>query len=134
MAVPHNGKSLGVIGSISKFAGALVGTAVATGKQIIGSATPPGKGPSDRDLQALAKIKKKVVTRKPAGSSGKSGTSKKKPTQPPAKKKKATTPKKKPIRRKAKDVDKNKVSGQSKDGPVSETGAETSVEKQKSQS
>jgi len=127
MAVPHNSKPLGVVGSISKFAGALVGTAVVASKRIIGSATPPGKGPSDRVLQALAKIKKKVVTRKPAGSSGKSGTSKKKPTQPPAKKNKASTPKKRPIRRKAKDIDKNKVSSQSQDGPVSETGAETNT-------
>ena len=100
MAIPQKGKPLGVIGSISKFAGALVGTAVATGKQIIGSATPP------------AKIRKSSRTRV----------------------RKAPAPRKKPIRRKAKDIDKNKVSGQSKDSPVSETGAETPVEKQKSQS
>ena len=135
MVVPHNGKSLGVIGSISKFAGALVGTAVVTGKRIVGSAAPPGKGPSDRDLQALAKIKKKVVTRKPAGSSGKSGTSKKKPTQPPAKKNKASTPKKRPIRRKAKNTAKNEELSHSQDGLVSETGVEanTLAEKQESQ-
>ncbi len=91
MAVPHS-NPLGVIGSISKFAGALVGTAVATGKQIIGSAAPPNKG------------RRTSRTRL----------------------KKAPTPRKKPTRHKVKDI-KNKVSSQSQNGPVSETGAGTPV-------
>ena len=102
MAASRNSEPLSTIGSISKFAGALVGTAVATGKQIIGSATPPDKG------------RRTSRTRL----------------------KKSPTPRKKPIRRKAKDIDKDKVSSQSQDGPVPETGAKTNtpVEKQKSQS
>ena len=61
MATPQNGESepSRIIGSISKLAGALVGTAVVAGKRIIGEAAPPSKGPSDRPrgktMQARAK-------------------------------------------------------------------------------
>ena len=69
MAVPRNSKSLGVIGSISKFAGALVGPAVATGKQIIGSATPPDKGrrTSRTRLKKATTPRKKPTRRKAKG-------------------------------------------------------------------
>ena len=115
MATPQNDEPSKVIGSISKFAGTLVGTAVVTGKRIIGSAKPSSKGPPDkpgkktirtpakRKKKAVSKAetkvpktkkKKKVVKRKPTGSSDKSGASKKKRTHSPAKKKKGVTPKK----------------------------------------
>jgi hypothetical protein len=101
MATPQKGESSGIIGAISKFAGAAVGTAVITGKRIVGSATPPSKGTSGKATRrAPAKIKKKVVKRKPAGSSGKSAASKKKPVQSPAKKKKGATPRKKTTKKK----------------------------------
>ena len=117
MATPQNGESepSRIIGSISKLAGALVGTAVVAGKRIIGEVTPPGKGPSDKPggktMQAPAKRrkkavrktetkvpktkKKKVIKRKGTGSPQKSKTSKMKPAPSPAKKKKGVTPKKK---------------------------------------
>ena len=67
MATPQNGESepSRIIGSISKLAGALVGTAVVAGKRIIGEVTPPSKGPSDKPrgktMQAPAKRRKKAV-------------------------------------------------------------------------
>ena len=147
MATPQNGEPepSRIIGSISKLAGSLVGTAVVAGKRIIGEAAPPSKDPSDKPgrktMQARsqrrkkavrktkAKVpktkKKKVVKRKPAGSSGKGGASKKKPAGSPAKKKKASTPKKKTIRRKTKKTAKNEVSSHSQDGLISETGVDT---------
>jgi len=153
MATAQNGEFLSIIGSISKFAGALVGTAVITGKRIIGEAKPPSKGSSDKpkekNIPAQTKRKKKVVRkaetkvpktkkkkavkRKPAGSSGKSGTSKKKPSGSPAKKKKITTRKKKTTRRKTKKIAKNEVSSPSQNGLTSETsaGTNTPTKKQK---
>ena len=113
MATPQKGEPSKIIGSVSKFAGTLVGTAVITGKRIIGSATPSSEGPPDKPgkqtLRAPAKRKKKafskaetkvpktkkkkkVVKRKPTGAS------KKKLTQSPAKKKKGVTPKEKTTR------------------------------------
>jgi hypothetical protein len=154
MATPQNSKPepSRIIGSISKLAGALVGTAVVTGKRIIGLVTPPSKGPSDKPgektMRAPAKRKKKavrkteikipkpkkkkVVKRKGTGSSGKSGASKKKPTQSPAKKKKGTTPKKKSTRRKTKKTVKSEGSSHSQDGLISETsaGADVPIRKQ----
>ena len=116
MATPQNDEPepSRIIRSISKLAGALVGTAVVTGKRIIGSVRPPSEGPSDkpgektvhapakRKKKAVRKTeikipktkKKKVVKRKGTGSSGESGASKKTPTQSPATKKKGATPKK----------------------------------------
>ncbi|MHC4790986.1 MAG: hypothetical protein ACYS8Y_06060 [Planctomycetota bacterium] len=115
MATPQKGEPSKIIGSVSKFAGTLVGTAVITGKRIIGSATPSSEGspdkPGEKTIRAQAKRKKKavrkaetkvpktkkkkkVVKRKPTGSSGKGGASKKKRTHSPAKKKKGVTPKK----------------------------------------
>ena len=114
MATPQNDEPSGVIESVSKFAGTVVGSAVITGKRIIGSAKPSSKGPPDkpgkktirtpakRKKKAVSKAetkvpktkKKKVVKRKPTGSSGKGGVSKKKRTNSPAKKKKGVTPKK----------------------------------------
>jgi len=98
MATPQNDEPSNVIGSISKFAGTLVGTAVVTGKRIIGSVTPPSEDPSDkpkkktmqarsqRKKKAVRKIeakvpktkKEKVVKRKGTGSSAKSEASEKK--------------------------------------------------------
>lgn len=119
MATPQKGEPSKIIGSVSKFAGTLVGTAVITGKRIIGSATPSSEGPPDKPgkktLRAPAqkkrkavrkaetkvpktKKKKKVVKRKPTGSSGKGVASKKKRTHSPAKKKKGLTPKEKTTR------------------------------------
>ena len=113
MATPQNGEPepSRIIRSISKLAGALVGTAVVTGKRIIGSVRPPSEGPSDkpgektvhapakRKKKAVRKTgikipktkKKKVVKRKGTGPSGESGASKKKPTQSPAKKERRNT-------------------------------------------
>lgn len=112
MATPQKGEPSGIIGSVSKFAGTLVGTAVITGKRIIGSAKPSSEGPPDKPgkktirapaqkkkkavRKAETKVpktkKKKVVKRKPTGAS------KKKLTQSPAKKKKGVTPKEKTTR------------------------------------
>ena len=113
MATPQKGEPSKIIGSVSKFAGTLVGTAVITGKRIIGSATPSSEGspdkPGEKTIRAPAKRKKKavrkaetkvpktkkkkVVKRKPTGASGKGEASKKKRTHSPAKKKKGVTPK-----------------------------------------
>jgi len=100
MTTPQNDEPSNVVGSISKFAGVLVGTAVVTGKRIIGSVTPSSKDPSDKPkkktMQARSqrkkkavrkteakvpktkKKKKKVVKRKGTGSSAKSEASEKK--------------------------------------------------------
>ncbi len=114
MATPQKGEPSKIIESVSKFAGTVVGSAVITGKRIIGSAKPSSKGspnkpggktirtPAKRKKKAVSKAetkvpktkKKKVVKRKPSGSSGKGGVSKKKRTHSPAKKKKGVTPKK----------------------------------------
>jgi hypothetical protein len=114
MATPKKGKPSKVIGSVSRFAGTLVGTAVITGKRIIDSASPSGKGKPDKsggkgvraparkkkkaarktETKAPKTKKKKVVKRKQTGPSGKSGASKKKRAQTTAKKKKSVTPKK----------------------------------------
>ncbi len=116
MATPQKGEPepSRIIRSISKLAGAFVGTAVITGKRIIGSVRPPSEGPSDkpgektvhapakRKKKAVRKTgikipktkKKKVVKRKGTGSSGESVASKKRATQSPATKKKGATPKK----------------------------------------
>jgi hypothetical protein len=149
MATPQNGKPepSRIIGSISKLAGVLVGTAVVTGKRIIGLVTPPSEGPSDKHgkktMQAPAKRKmkavrkteikipktkkKKVVKRKGTGSSGESGASKKKPTQSPAKKKKGATPKKKTTRREKKKTAKSEGVSHSQDGLISEIDTGTNV-------
>ncbi len=114
MATPQKGEPSKIIGSVSKFAGTLVGTAVITGKRIIGSATPssegspdkPGKktlrAPAQKKRKAVRKAetkvtktkKKQLVKRKGTGPSGKSGVSKKKRAHSPAKKKKGVAPKK----------------------------------------
>ena len=100
MATPQNDEpeASRIIRSISKLAGALVGTAVVTGKRIIGSVRPPSEGSSDkpgektvhapakRKMKAVRKTeikipktkKKKVVKRKGTGSSAKSKASEKK--------------------------------------------------------
>jgi len=149
MATPQKGEPSKIIGSVSKFAGTLVGTAVVTGKRIIGSVAPPSKGPSDKPkkktMQARSqrkkkavrkteakvpktkKKKKKVVKRKGTGSSGKSEASEKKPTQSPAKKKKGATAKKKTTRRKTEKTGKSEESSHSEDGLISEIGAGTDV-------
>lgn len=149
MATPQNDEPepSRIIRSISKLAGALVGTAVVTGKRIIGSVRPPSEGPSDkpgeetvhapakRKKKAVRKTeikipktkKKKVVKRKGTGSSGESGASKKTPTQSPAKKKKDATPKKKTTRREKKKTANSKGSSHSQDGLISEIDTGTNV-------
>jgi hypothetical protein len=145
MATPQNGEPepSRIIGSISKLVGALVGTAVVTGKRIIGSVRPPSEGPSDKPgeetvhapakrkkkavrkkeikIPKTKKKKKKAVKRKGTGSSAESGASKKTPTQSPAKKKKDATPKKKTTRREKKKTANSKGSSHSQDGLISET-------------
>jgi len=128
MATPQNNEPLKIIGSISKFAGTLVGTAVITGKRIIHSTIPPSKGQLNKSgkktMQAPTKRKKKkVVKRKGTGSSSKGGVSKKKPVQSPAKKKKATTPGKKTTRHKTKKIAKSEASSHSENSLTSKTGA-----------
>ncbi len=59
MATPHKGEPSKIIGSVSKFAGTLVGTAVVTGKRIVKTATQAEEEP-------LGKARKKTV-RSPAG-------------------------------------------------------------------
>ncbi len=149
MAIPQNGEPepSRIIRSISKLTGALVGTAVITGKRIIGSIRPPSEGPSDkpgekpvhtpakRKKKAVRKTgtkipktkKKKVVKRKGTGPSGESGASKKKPTQSPATKKKVATPKKKTTRREKKKTAKSEGSSHSQDGLISEIDTGTNV-------
>jgi len=110
MATPQNDEPSGIIESVSKFAGTVVGSAVITGKRIIGSAKPSSEGspgkPGKKTIRAPAQKKKKaarkaetkalktkkVVKRKGTGSSDKNGASKKKRTHSPAKKKKGLTP------------------------------------------
>jgi len=127
MATPQKGEPSKIIGSVSKFAGTLVGTAVITGKRIIGSAKPAQKKrKAVRKAETKVpktKKKKKVVKRKPTGSSGKGGASKKKLTQSPAKKKEVSTPRKKTTHCKTNKTAKNEVSSHSQDGLISETGA-----------
>jgi hypothetical protein len=152
MATPQNGESepSRIIGSISKLAGALVGTAVVAGKRIIGEVTPPSKGPSDKPggktMQAPAKRrkkavrktetkvpktkkkKKKVIKRKGTGSPRKSKTSKMKPAPSPAKKKKGVTPKKKTTSRKTKKkTAKGKVSSRFQNSRSSKVDAKMNV-------
>ena len=113
MATSQNDEPSKIIESVSRFAGTVVGSAVITGKRIIGSAKPssesspdkPGekaiRTPAQKKRKAVRKAgtkipktkkKKKVVKRKGTGSSDKSGVSKKKRTHSPAKKKKGVTP------------------------------------------
>jgi hypothetical protein len=149
MVTPQNGEPepSRIIRCISKLAGALIGTAVITGKRIIGSVRPPSEGPSDkpgektvhapakRKKKAVRKTeikipktkKKKVVKRKGTGSSGESGASKKKPTQSPATKKKGATPKKKTTRREKKKTANSEGSSHSQDGLISEIDTGTNV-------
>ncbi|MHC4123325.1 MAG: hypothetical protein ACYSSI_07110 [Planctomycetota bacterium] len=148
MATPRNGEPLRIIGSISKFAGTLVGNAVITGKRIIHSTISSGERPSDkpeektspaqsqRKKKAVRKTKKKkVVRRKSTGSSDKGGASKKKSIQSPAKKKKGATHRKKKTRRKTKKTAMNEMSIHSQAGLISESdaGTNTPIEKQEPQ-
>jgi len=108
-----------VIGSISKLAGTLVGTAVVTGKRIIKTVSPSKAGslgerrkktpqaPGKKAKKAVRKTeglktKKKIAKRKSTGPSQKTVTPKKKAVQSPAKKKKSVTPRKKVVRSPAK--------------------------------
>ncbi len=149
MATPQNGEPepSRIIRSISKLTGALVGTAVITGKRIIGSVRPLIEGPSDkpgkktvhapakRKKKAVRKTgikipktkKKKVVKRKGTGPSGESGASKKKPTQSPATKKKGATTREKTTHRKTKSTTKSEGSSHSQDGLISEIDTGTNV-------
>jgi len=144
MPTPKNSKPepLRVIGSRSKLVGAMVGTAVVTGKRAIrsvrssseGSSDKPGEKtvhapvPTKRKKKAVRKAgikipktkKKKVVKRKGTGSSGESGASKKKSTKSPAKKKKTAN---------------SEGSSHSQDGLISEidTGTNVPIGKQEPQ-
>jgi len=90
-----------VIWAISQFAGALVGTAVVTGKRIVKTAVQAGKEPSakprKKSVRAPAKkkaavktkvrkVKKKVAKTKGTGPAGKGKTPRKGSAQSPAKK------------------------------------------------
>ena len=99
-----------VIGAISKFAGALVGTAVVTGKRIVKTATPADEGPSAKPKKKSVRVpvkkrkkasvktkakgrkvkkkaaKKKVAKKKSTGLTGKSAKPRKGPAQSPTKK------------------------------------------------
>jgi len=94
-----------IIGAISEFAGALVGTAVVTGKYIVRTAAQAGEKPSgkprektvrapDRKKKKAAvkakgrKVKKKAAKKKSTGPASKGRTPRKVPVQSPAKKKK----------------------------------------------
>jgi len=101
MATPRNRKVKPpkVIGAISQFAGALVGTAVVTGKRIVKTAAqaggePPAK-PGKKSVRAPAKkkatvkpkvrkAKKKAAKNKHTGSAGKGKTPRKGSAQSPA--------------------------------------------------
>jgi hypothetical protein len=50
-----------VIGTISKYAGTFVGTAVVTGRQIIQRMSSPSKPPKDKSAQARTRKKKKTT-------------------------------------------------------------------------
>jgi hypothetical protein len=113
MTTPQKDELSGIIESVSKLAGAVVGSAVITGKRIIGSAKSSSKGsknkrgektiraPSQKKKKTVPKTetkapktkKKKVAKGKGTGSSDKSGAPKKKRTASPAKKKKGVIPK-----------------------------------------
>ena len=156
MPTPKNSKPepLRVIGSISKLVGAMVGTAVVTGKRAIrsvrssseGSSDKPGEKtvhasvPTKRKKKAVRKAgikipktkKKKVVKRKGIGSSGESVASENTPTQSPAKKKKGVTRKKMTTRRETERIE---GSSHSEVGLISEidTGTNVPIEKQETQ-
>lgn len=134
MAIPQKNESSGIISAISKFAGTAVGTAVVTGKRIIGSAAPSGKAVSGKATRrAPVKKRKKVVKRKRAGSAGKSGVSREKPAQSPAKNKKGAT-REKAKRRRTKKTAKGKMSSHSQNSLASKsTEINMPIEKQKSQ-
>jgi hypothetical protein len=94
-----------VIGAISQFAGALVGTAVVTGKRIVKTAAQAGEGPlsgpggKSTRTQAKSKkkaaiktkakgrkVRKKAAKKKITGPRRKSKTSGKRPTKSPVEK------------------------------------------------
>jgi len=90
-----------VIGAISQFAGALVGTAVVTGKRIVKTASQAGGEPSAKPRKKsvrapakkrapvktkLRKVTKKVARKKDTGSAVKVKTPVKGATQSPTKK------------------------------------------------
>lgn len=93
-----------VIGTVSKFAGTLVGTAVVTGKRIVRNVTPVSRGSSneleEKSVQAPAKKKKKAT--------------RKKETKGRKKKKKKKT-------------EKGKSSSRPRSRPISRVGTKTSV-------
>ncbi len=151
MPTPKNAKPepLKIIGPVSKLVGAVVGTAVVTGKRVIRSVRSSSEGPSDKPgektvhapapakkkKEAVRKTgikipktkKKKVVKRKGTGSSSVSKASKKTPTQSPAKKKKGATRKKKTTRRKTKKNTKSEGLSHSQEDLISEIDSGTNV-------
>jgi len=149
MATPQKGKPKPsrIVGSVSRFAGTLVGTAVVAGKRIISSAVSPSKGQSGRhegktmrapatqkkkavrktEIKVPKTKKKKVAKRKTTGSSGKSVAPKKGPTQSPAKRRKIATAGKKTTRRKTKKTAKSEKSSHPQVGLISGTAATMNV-------
>jgi len=116
MTTPQKCEPSKVIGSISKFAGTLVGTAVVTGKRIVGSVRTSSESPLKKTekktvqvpVETIKKVvhkpatttkrkKKKVVKRKAKGLSAETAPPQGKPAQSPSKKKKLTTIKKKTV-------------------------------------
>jgi len=103
-----------IIGAISKLAGALVGTAVVTGKRIIETTTQAGEEPSakpeKKSVRAPAKKKKRkkaVVKTKAKGRKVKKKVAKKKSTGP---RRKSKTSRNGPARSSAKKEQQAKVS------------------------
>ena len=94
----------GIVGAVSKLAGALVGTAVVTGKRIVRNVAPVSKDSSDKleekSMQAPAKKK--------------TGATRKKETKGPKTKKK-------------KKMKKGKSSSRPQNRPISRVGTKTSV-------
>jgi len=102
-----------IVGAISKFAGALVGTAVVTGKRIVRNVTPSSRdsgklkeksvqAPAKRKKGVTGKKKKKAVKRKGTSQARKGGTSEEKSVQATVKAKKKTTRKEETKGRKTK--------------------------------
>jgi hypothetical protein len=131
-------KSSKIIGSISKGAGVLVGTAVVTGKRIIGTVISPRADKLQAPAEGKKKVtgkpvskgpkkKKKAVKRKATSPSAKSPASKKKSTRVSAKSKQSVTSKKKTAGTKIKKTVKSEGLSPSRKAHVSGTGAGTNV-------
>lgn len=147
MPTQKNAQHPGILESMSRLAGTVVGSAVGASKRIVDSATPAGKGPSDKPGEKTTqtpgkKVKKaarktgaktpktkikKVAKRKAAGTK-KSTTYRKKSASSPSKKKKSAGPKKKATSRKTrKKTAKGEASGGSQTSKSPKVGANLNV-------